>query len=356
MQVVLTLQPGGTERLVLEIVRRLRDELPMTVCCLDDEGSWADQLRDEGISVTALRRRAGFRPALGRAIAALAAEHGTSVLHCHHYSPFVYGCVARVWQPRLQVVFTEHGRLSDALPSPKRRFANRMLSQIPHEVFAVSGDLKRHMVGEGFPSKQVKVLHNGIDIGPLPDDRMRSCVRQKLGISSETFVIGTIARLDPVKDFDTLIKATATLTSRVPALLLVIGDGPERGRLESLAGIDVRFLGHRDDARTLLAGCDVYANSSIHEGISLTILEAMAAGLPVVATAVGGTPEILDENCGRLIPARQPAALAEALHVLSLDRGLRRAMAMEGRKRVEAQFTIERMVGEYRDAYLRAAA
>jgi glycosyltransferase involved in cell wall biosynthesis len=118
----------------------------------------------------------------------------------------------------------------------------------------------------------------------------------------------------------------------------------------------VRFVGHRDDARTLLAACDAYANSSVHEGVSLTILEAMAAGVPVVATAVGGTPEILDSTCGRLVPARDAAAMADALLDLALSQPLREALGAEARRRVEARFTIERMVSEYRDAYVRAAA
>jgi glycosyltransferase involved in cell wall biosynthesis len=122
-------------------------------------------------------------------------------------------------------------------------------------------------------------------------------------------VVGTIARLDPVKDLATLIHATAAVARQMPIALIVIGDGPEREQLESLAAelrveSSVRFLGHRDDARVWLGGCDVYANSSIHEGVSLTILEAMAAGLPIVATRVGGTPEIIDDVWSTRRPAR----------------------------------------------------
>jgi glycosyltransferase involved in cell wall biosynthesis len=143
-------------------------------------------------------------------------------------------------------------------------------------------------------------------------------------------------------------------------MLLIVGDGPERSPLENVtaechAGSHVRFLGHRDAARAILARCDVYANSSISEGISLTILEAMAAGLPVVATRVGGTPEIIDDTCGRLVPTRDPATLTTAIGELSVNRSLRHTLGVAARQRVEKRFTIERMVGEYRDAYYRAA-
>ncbi len=313
LQVVLSLNPGGTERLVVEIVKRLQPEIPMAVCCLDDAGAWADELHAYDIPVKALHRAQGFKPALGRGVAKAARRHEASVIHCHHYSPFVYGCLARVWHPGYRVIFTEHGRLDDGLPSPKRRIANRVLKRLPHEVFAVSEHLRQHLIAEGFSGAGVKVIYNGVDVGRAPDAASRARSRAMLGICDDALVVGTIARLDPVKDLGTLIRATAVVARDLRMVLIVIGSGPERSRLQQLAmesGIasQVRFLGHRDDARDLLAGCDLYVNSSISEGISLTILEAMAAGLPVVATAVGGTPEIVDTACGRLVPARDPGA------------------------------------------------
>ena len=113
----------------------------------------------------------------------------------------------------------------------------------------------------------------------------------------------------------------------------------------------VRFLGHRDDARRWLAGCDAYVNSSVSEGVSLTILEAMAAGLPVVATRVGGTPEVVDATCARLVSPRDPDAMAGALLDLIRQPALRDQMGRAARTRVEALFTLERMVDEYRGVY-----
>jgi len=361
LQVVLSLNPGGTERLVVELVKRLRPELPMAVCCLDEEGAWGEGLRRENIEVVALRRREGFRPRLGRAIARAAAQHGARVVHCHHYSPFVYASIARLWAPHLKIVFTEHGRLSDAGPSPKRRTANRVLAHAPRTVVTVSSELKQHLVAEGFPTDKINVIYNGIDVGPLPDASARTRVREQLGLDERTIVIGTVARLDPVKDLQTLVRALGAPGARRPMTLLVIGDGPERSTIEAAAchaGVasSVRFLGHRDDARDLLAGCDLYANSSISEGISLTILEAMAAGLPVVATHVGGTPEIVDAFCGRLVPARDPETLAATLSELAGSPTLRSDLGRASRRRVEERFTLDRMIAEYRDAYYEAGA
>jgi glycosyltransferase involved in cell wall biosynthesis len=353
---VLSLNPGGTERLVVELARRLQDEAPTMVCCLDDAGAWAREVQPHGIEVVALERGSGFRPMLGRAVADLARRHEATVIHAHHYSPFVYSCLARFWRPGTRVIFTEHGRLSDTPPSAKRRLANRILARFPNRVFAVSEDLRQHLVGEGFAAGALEVIYNGIEFGPVPDPETRSDVRQRLGVGDNTFVVGTIARLDPVKDLGTLIEAAAALRAEMPIVVAIVGDGPERPSLEAGArrlGVDnqIRFLGHREDARRWLAGCDAYVNCSISEGVSLTILEAMAAALAIVATRVGGTPEVVDAQSGRLIPARNVAALAQALVELARNPQMRAALGRSARQRLETRFTIDRMVREYAEVY-----
>ena len=133
----------------------------------------------------------------------------------------------------MRVVFTEHGRLSDAPPSAKRRLANTVFRRFSREVFAVSEDVKAHLVGEGFGARQVGVIYNGIDVGPLPTAGLRAEIRRRLGVGDAEFVIGTIARLNPVKDLGTLLRATATLAQSISATLVVVGDGSERHALEA---------------------------------------------------------------------------------------------------------------------------
>jgi glycosyltransferase involved in cell wall biosynthesis len=289
-------------------------------------------------------------------VARVAREHRADVLHAHHYSPFVYSCLARPFYPAARVVFTEHGRLSDAGPSRKRRLANHLLAPLAHAVCAVSEDVRRHIVAEGFAASRATVVYNGIDVGPRPDAAARARVRAALQADAATVVVGTIARLDPVKDIATLIRASAIAARATRVILLIVGDGDERRDLEACAArepapLEVRFLGHRQDARDWLAGCDIYANSSITEGVSLTILEAMAATLPIVATGVGGTPEVIDESCGCLVPARQPEAMAAVLGRLAADPALRASLGAAARARVERRFTLDRMVAEYRALY-----
>src|SRR5215471_14344424 len=156
MQVVLSLEPGGTERLVIDIATRLQHLVDPIVCCLDRPGAWASELTSAGIPVIALGRRPGFRPHLGYRIAQLASVHAIDVIHCHHYSPFVYGQIGALVRRGLHVVFTEHGRLSDAAPSLKRRLVNPVLGRLPDAIFAVSHDLRRHMIAEGLPDSRVR--------------------------------------------------------------------------------------------------------------------------------------------------------------------------------------------------------
>lgn len=357
LQVVLQLDPGGTERLVIEIVRRLHTRLPMAVCCLDEPGSWAGRVTALGVPVHALHRRPGFHPSLSVQLATVARQFDADVIHCHHYSPFVYGRLATLLVPGARAVYTEHGRLSDAPPSPKRRLANRVLMAGAHDLFAVSHDLRAHLLREGVPGR-MQVIWNGIDPGDPPTPAARAAGRDALGVGSDAWVVGTVARLDPVKDLGTLVAAAAEAARVRPSLCLaIVGDGPERVALETAAhalgvAARIRFLGHRDDARALVAGMDVFANSSTSEGISLTLLEAMAAELPVVATRVGGTPEVVvDGETGRLAPARDPEALSAALLDVATDSARARSWGAAGRARLLQHFTIAEMVRRYVAVY-----
>jgi glycosyltransferase involved in cell wall biosynthesis len=358
MHLVLDLDPGGTQRLVIEMSKRLRGQAETRVCCLDQEGDWAGELLELDIPVVALGREPGFRPALAAHLARLARRHDLHVLHCHHYSPFVYGALATRLCSGLRLVYTEHGRHADSPPSRKRRLANLLLARVPGRFFAVSEELRTHMLAEGFASDRLEVVYNGIDPGQLPTPADRADARLSLGLSSDALVVGTVARLDPVKDLTTLLEAFHVFSrAQAEAALVVIGDGPELERLESFAGelgIESRisFTGARNDVRRLLAGFDVYANTSTTEGVSVTILEAMASGLPVVATAVGGTPEVVvHEETGLLVPAREPALLAASLLRLAGDADLRQRLGRAGRERLSRDFTLEKMVGHYLRIY-----
>ncbi len=359
LQLLLCLDPGGTERMVIELCKRLVGKVDVSVCCLDAPGAWARELLDAGIPVSALHRKPGFHPSLGVRIRRIALARGATVLHCHHYSPYVYGALAALLMPATRLIYTEHGRLSDARTALKRRLANRFFGRLPGAFFAVSENLRVHMIASGFPPARVGVIPNGIDPGPRPTSQERTAARRQLGLPPGVRVFGTVARLDPVKDLGTLIAAFA----RIPAasendpLLVIVGDGPERLDLDQLARAlnvrpRVRFTGYRAESRRLLAAFDVYVNCSLTEGMSVTVLEAMAAELPVAATGVGGNPElVLDAETGVLAAPRQASALADALTKLAGDKRLRKTLGSAGRERVLQTLSMDRMLDGYLEAY-----
>src|SRR5207247_3251828 len=185
----------------------------------------------------------------------------------------------------------------------------------------------------------------------------RIAARDLLGVHHDAYVVGTVGRLDPVKNLQALIAAHASLVRHVPdARLVVIGSGPIQSELESRAaalGIaeTVRFAGYRSNVRELMAAFDVYANSSTYEGVSLTILEAMATGLPVVATRCGGNPEVVVDGETGILVSADCSALGEELVVLAANPTLRQGLGGAGRRRVVEQFSIERMMDQYSRAY-----
>jgi glycosyltransferase involved in cell wall biosynthesis len=360
MQVVLSLDPGGTERLVLEIARRIQPSAMSFICCLDEPGAWAAEAAAEGIPVTALHRKPGIRPSIAYRLAREARRFGADVVHCHQYSPFVYGSMAALLNPPFKLVVTEHGRLSAAPPSRRRRLVNPLLSRVPDALFAVSDELRDYLVASGCSAGRVLVNRNGIDVGTRPRAEDRTRARRSLGVPDEAFLMGTVARLDPVKDLGTALEALSLLRQSMPhARLAIVGDGPERRALEELVArlkLDdcVHMTGHRSDVRQLLPGFDVFVNTSESEGISLTLLEAMAAGLPLVATGVGGTPEVvIDGETGTLVPPRDPQAVAAACASLAAHPERRAAFGEQGRSRVEREFELDRMVERYLRTYLR---
>lgn len=357
MQLVLSLSPGGTERLVVDLCRRLADRVDTVVCCLDEPGEWASQVSDLNIPVVSLSRQPGFHPSLSVRLGEALKTHGIDVVHCHHYTPYVYGVMAAMLNPSVRVVFTEHGRLHGAGISNKRRLVNPVLSRWPARIFSVSAALKHDMTSEGFPERSIEVLYNGVELGRRPRAAERAAMRAALGLPADALVLGTVGRLDPVKNLEKLLEARVILGARFPsAHVVVAGDGPERqalvDRAHALGIADVtHFTGYRTDVRDVMAAFDVYVNCSTYEGVSLTILEAMATTLPVVAGAVGGNPEVvIDQETGFLVGLR-PYEFASAIGALLSNPKLRQTMGDAGRWRVKRHFTIERMVDDYAAAY-----
>ncbi len=343
--VTLGLEVGGQEKLLVEFARHAdRDRFDLHFVSLSGRGQLAETLAACGGTVSALHEPEGLRPGLIFRLARCL--RGFDIVHTHDDKPLLYGVPAARLAGARAVIHTHH---HGPLPSIQRRHTLAMacLAHWTDRFVCVSRHSARWLIGEGVPARKVVILANGIDMlrfawsGPNPDGP-----------------IVTVARLSPEKDQETLLRAMALVRREVPqARLEIAGAGPCRPALEKLAGAlhlrdTVRFLGHVSDVPDLLARARVFVLSSLTEGISLTLLEAMASGLPVVATRVGGNPEVVsDGETGLLVPPRQPAALAGALVRLLRDPDAGKDFARAGRQRAEAQFDVRRMVAQYEALY-----
>ena len=358
-QVVHSLHIGGAELLVTELSRALRDRFRFVFACLDGTGPLAEQLRDEGHVVEVLERQSGVDWRCARRFARFLREQQVAVIHAHQYTPFFYALMARGFAGRTPIVFTEHGRQHPDYRRLKRVVCNRLLLRPDDRVIAVGEAVRQALIRhEGIPASRVELLFNGIRLQLFrnaADDRaMRSQVRSELGLSDSEFVVVQVARLNSLKDHATAARAIARAARQVGSLRwLVVGDGEERAALEAtlreqqIGGI-TQLLGSRRDVPRLLAASDVCLLSSISEGIPLTLIEAMAARLPVVATDVGGVAEVVvPDFTGLLAPAKDDATLAQHLIRLAQDRTVGPRLGRNGAARATDLFSFERMAEGY---------
>jgi glycosyltransferase involved in cell wall biosynthesis len=349
--------PGGAENVVVRLAAALRERGDQPIVATLEPGWMTERVEALGIPVWIVPQRPGFDFAWVFRFARELSRARIDVLHSHEFAMNSFGSAAALLA-RVPAISTIHGRnwVSDR---PRRAFAYRMLRRLGVPVVAVSEDLAGFLVERlGIPRERLALVHNGI---PLPDatpsgarSARRSAARAALAIPADRSLVVAVGNLYPVKDHATLLRALARLPD---ARVAIAGRGAEEQPLRQLAvelGLAdrVHLLGLRDDVGTVLAAGDVFVQPSLSEGLPLAVLEAMASGLPVVATRVGGVHEaVADGTTGFLVPPGDPAALAAALaRVLeSPDRGA--ALGSAGRARVEAEFSVARMADHYRSLY-----
>ena len=355
------MQVAGAEVLVRELIRGLSGRIEPTVLCLDGVGPLGEALRSEGVPVVHLGRRPGLDWGVARRMAAEVRAREIELLHAHQYTPFFYAALGKVWSTRRPaLILTEHGRHYPDVVSTARRASNRfVLRHLADAVTGVSGfSLEGLREVDGFAGRRAIVIENGIDVdryGPPPD---RPAMKARLGLDPGRRHVANVARHHPVKDQASLIEGFRAVAGARPDVdLLMVGDGPLRGRFEALVvelGLAgrVHFLGVRDDVPDLLRAVDVFALTSLSEAASLTLMEAMASGLPVVVTDVGGNPELVRDGVeGRLVPRGDRRAIGSALLEVLDDPTLASAMGRAGRASADRRFRLARTIEDYLDLF-----
>jgi glycosyltransferase involved in cell wall biosynthesis len=345
--ITLGLDTGGQEKLLLEFARHAdRRSFELHFLSLTTRGRLGAEIEQQGWPVVALDEPPGFRPGIVMRIAKWLRRWRVDVVHTHDSRPLIYGAPAGRMVGAGRIVHMRHFARLPSI-SPRQTWLARLAARWVDDYVCVSQESARAAAQEGVPTDRVRTVWNGVDLerfgcsGPNPKGPAVA-----------------VARLSPEKDLATLIRAAALAVRDCSDFRLEIaGSGPCLRELQQLVKelaveAHVAFLGEVRDVGRLLSRARLFVLPSLTEGISLTLLEAMACGLPVVATCVGGNPEVvLDGHTGLLVPAGDPRVLADAMLVLHGDFGRRRQLGIAGRDRVEQHFGIRRMVKAYETIY-----
>ena len=358
VHVVNSLACGGLEQLVCQLARRRGGDATQ-VLCLYERGELSEQLDAAGVEVqVAGPARLGSCELLPRVVQSLR-QFQPHIVHCHNLPALTFGGLGARCLGRPGLVFTKHGA-----SRPGRGRADRLRRWLCRrgEMVAVSREIQK-LLSDWIADERTAAhfVPNGIDLGQFRTQPDHS-LRRERGWGND-FVIIVVARLTLEKDHATLLQAFKTVSMRIPAArLLIVGDGPARQQLlDQMHALKlkgrVEFLGSRSDIPALLHASNLFVLSSQTEGIPLAILEAMAAGVPVLATRVGGIPGVIeDDRTGCLVAPGAPEELASAMLRLAADADEAARLAAAARRAVMERFALEQTVEAYEEIYQVAAA
>jgi sugar transferase (PEP-CTERM/EpsH1 system associated) len=359
LYILLSLETGGLENGIVNLINNTRNPIfKHKICCLRRLGNMQERIRDKTIPLFCMDST-GNDVTLPFRLAALMRRENIHLVRCMNAEAFFFGFIAAKIARTPVLLYGNGGR---SFPEKRHRaWVERLFSRFTDLITVNSDDLKSDMVSQiGIKPDKILVLDNGVDVQRFnrsePLDRMK--VMKSIGLHGEEQVIGTVGRLSAPKDYKTLLRAFTKVNGALPSSrLMIIGDGPLRSELESYASSlliqdNVLFLGNRNDVAELYPLMNVFVLTSIFEGFSNVIVEAMASSLPVVATNVGANRRILiDGVTGYLTPVGDNDLISEKIiHLLQSPREALE-MGRRGRERVKDQFSLEMMVERYESCY-----
>lgn len=345
------LEAGGAERFLVELVRRApRERFDVKVVCLSRKGAWAGEVESAGVEVICLDKKTGLDLAIVARLRALFRRERPDLVNTHLWTADLWARLAAVLSGVPRIVVTEQN--VDLWKTWYHKLIDRLLFRRTDKVICVS-DPVRDFYRDALhvPAAKLEVIPNAIDLAGPPAPAGARPLRDEIGAGAEDFVFLCAARLHPQKAHGVLLDAARAVADRGGRRfkIALAGEGSLRADLEArvraLGLVDVvHFLGFRSDVRALLPQADAFVLPSYYEGLPLSVLEAMAAGVPVVVTNVGGNPGIVEDGRnGLMVPAGDASALAQAMGRVVGDAALARALGEEGRRRVAERHDIERV-------------
>lgn len=350
---------GGTEQVIRQLILGTdKDKFKQQICCIEGEiGALGLQLQSAGVAVQALSRTPGFDWSLIKTLRQILRQANIDILHCHQYTPWVYGWAAALGT-KTKVVFTEHGRFFPDRYRWKAWLVNKIMAATTYKITAISTATKTALEQYEFISgKRIQVIYNGIEAISAAEDA-KQAVRTALGITADSRIIGTVARLDPIKNQAMMIKAFAQLAQKdAHLILLIVGDGPERHALVNLAeelkiSSRVIFAGFQSPATNYMAIMDIFLLPSLSEGTSMTLLEAMSLGIPCIVSDVGGNAEVVLANkSGIVLTENSEQPLVTAVRYYLEHDEARNQAAEYAKSRFESHFSAIKMVESFTEIY-----
>lgn len=354
---VRTLATGGMEGVVRTLLSSLdSSHFRQSVCTL------IDQPNSPSPDSICLGRAPETPAFLVPQLARVFRRERPDIIHSRNWAAIEAVTAARIARVPV-VIHSEHGRDIQTMGRQplRRRLLRRASFAWADRVFCVSQELRDYYCRElGMAADALEVIPNGVDTERFsPNPQARAETRQKLGAKPETLVVGTVSRLDPVKDHSTLLRAAEMALGKVPDLrLVIVGDGPQRrmidGELSCKPELWQRTVltGDVRNVADWLTGFDVFVLPSLSEGMSNTLLEAMAVGVAPVATSVGGNPEVIEDgHSGLLVQPRNAEQICNCLVQMAGAADWRSELGMNARERVVARFSVERMLKRYEEMY-----
>lgn len=351
---------GGAEHLSLIISDYLarNTSIEPIVCALESSGPLREKLVAAKIRTFDVGKRAGIDIGASLRLRSLLKKENISMMHVHNLGPLLYGFLAtRFMAKRPHFLYTEHVRLEQEVFRTSLLFVHRLIAQQVDLFVSIAQHISEYASERmGLPEKKIVTIPNGIDIEKYSTHEVAADLLALK--ASGKVLIGCIAALRPQKNHETLIRSMSIVSGSMPdAVLVLVGDGPCRKQLEALVedrGLarNVIFAGYRPNIPAMLKAFDVVALSSLYEGLSLSALEAMAAGKSVVLSDVYGNSELIqDETVGLLVAPQSPEEMAKALIVLLQNEPLRKRMGAAARQLVAERYDVRTMLKSYADLY-----
>ncbi len=365
LYVFAALPVGGAEEVLITEVEGLdQTRFDPLVCVLSEKGPVGERIESRGFPVVALHRMKSHRfdHRIIRDLYRLIKAEKVDVVHTHLYDGNKYGRLA-AGLARVPVLLSHYHNVYSRRRI-KYHLINRVLSFLNDRILAVSQAVKESVIRcDRISPGKIEVLYNGIDPSKFEGNFEDSGVRRKFGVKPEDFLIGVIARLEEQKGHIYLFRALMRLIPDFPQIkVLVVGDGTLRPVLEAQVmemgmSEEVLFVGTRKDIPEILAALDLFILPSLWEGFSMALLEALATGTPVIATAVGGASEVIRSgHDGLLIPPGEESSLAAAVREAILDPRKYREMGGKGKETVGRKFTVAQHLTRLQDLYLEVLA